>query len=211
MLHVPSLEMWRLEKRKPDSDSLDKLEGASHIYALDYGGHADLVTTDPDLPYQVVFNWNSDEIEAHLADVPHTIIQGGRPPFDPDPRYYSPDGRYYIANRPFRNPDGGGGRQEAMFDAATEKEVAHAYKHYWSTYFLGWAYDNSGAYFMFKPRTADADVLHPRHPIYKLLVPGATPRGTPVPMYTPTPTSEGGVPQGATLIPVGTSTSPTGP
>ena len=72
--------------------------------------------------------------------------------------------------------------------------MAHAFKWGWYSYFLGWAYDSSGAYFMFRPMGVDADVLHPRHPIYKLLVPGAKPRGTPVPVYTPTPSSSSGAP-----------------
>jgi hypothetical protein len=35
----------------------------------------------------------------------------------------------------------------------------------------------------------DADALHPRHPIYKLPVPGAAKRGTPVPVSQSAPAS----------------------
>ena len=202
--------VWSLENQMPRPDSLGGLGGADFIYAIEElrGGGSCLVTTDPDFPYLVAVNWEGAELEENLSGIPHTIIQTGLV-FDPDARYYSPDGRYYIAERSFRDPGSFMTHgQEAMFDAATEKEVAHAYKHYWATYFLGWAYDSSGAYFMFQPRGADADILHPRHPIYKLLVPGATPRGTPVPMYTPTPTRDSSVPPGATVIPLNTPIPP---
>jgi hypothetical protein len=219
MLHVPSLETWRLESRYPDPDSLDVLEGADHVYALENltGGGSVLVTTDPAFPYWVSVNWEGTELGEHLSGIPHTIIQAGGIHPDPNQKHYSPDGRYYMLDvgqaylegvRFTRKPLGYG---PVMFDAATGQEIARALKRDWDAYFLGWAYDSSGAYFMFIPSTADADLLHPRHPIYKLLVPGATPRGTPMPMYTPTPTRDASVPPGATVIPLGTSTSPTGP
>ncbi len=199
MLQVPDLKIWSLTDREPTPDGLDKLEGASHIYALDFEGHAWLVSTDPAYPHRVTVNWNSDELEAHLADIPHTTVKALGLQFDTNTqRYFSSDGRYYITNRPFGDPDGGGGMMAAMFDAATNQEVAHAYKYYWNTYFLGWAYDSSGAYFMFQPRSGDADVLHPRHPVYKLLVPGAAKRGTPVPVPTPTPVGKSRAPGGST-------------
>ncbi|MCR4407941.1 MAG: hypothetical protein NUW24_13660 [Anaerolineae bacterium] len=203
MLRVPDLNRWHLtDLRSPSSapvTDLGILWKADYLYVVEgefSSGYA-VFSVDEDLPYYVSMStvWRTQEdVETALAGIPHTIIQAGRS-FDPDARYYSPDGRYYVTDRPFGEP----GtlmtyNQEAMFDAATEKEVAHAYKYYWSTYFLGWAYDSSGAYFMFQPRGVDADVLHPRHPIYKLLVPGATPRGTPVPASTPTPSGESRAP-----------------
>ena len=200
MLRVPDLKMWSLTDRKPTPGGLDKLQGASHIHALNFEGHAWLVSTDPAYPYRVTVNWNSDELEVHLAGIPHTTVKASGLQFDTNTqRYFSPDGRYYITNRVFSEPNEKLEQfQEAMFDAATNQEVAHAYKYYWNTYFLGWAYDSSGAYFMFQPRGVDADVLHPRHPVYKLLVPGAAKRGTPAPVSTPTPSGKSRAPGGST-------------
>ncbi|MFQ6102456.1 MAG: hypothetical protein ACE5OS_14685, partial [Anaerolineae bacterium] len=212
MLHVPSLEVWRLESRHPDPDSLDKLAGAAHIYALDNftGGGSVLVTTDPNLPYEISVNWDGAELEEHLSGIPHTIVQGSGLFFDPTERHYSPDGRYYVGPRPVWKPfTDKSDTLLAIYDAETDEEVAHAFKWYWYSQLRGWAHDSSGAYFIYKPRGVDADVLHPRHPIYKLLVPGATPRGTPVPVDTPTPSGSSRAPDaGPTWRPVLTVTDP---
>lgn len=73
----------------------------------------------------------------------------------------------------------------------------------WDPSVLGWAHDSSGVYFKMQQGTVDGAVIYPWVPIFKLLVPGAVKRGTPAPKYTPTPTSEGGIP-GATVLPLET-------
>jgi len=214
ILRVPDIEMWQVERLSfpdPAPTDIDVLRDAKFVYVL-VGWPSSvpvLVTADPSVPYEVAVNWSVEEVEAHLAGIPHTIIQAGGLPFDYNSRHYSPDGQYYVAPRPVNVPgDSLDYPLIAMFDAATEKEVAHAFKWGWHGDFRGWAYDNSGAYFIYKPWGVDADVLHPRHPIYKLLVPGATPRGTPVPVSTPTPSSEGRVPGVGQLRPVGYRPAP---
>ncbi|NHZ72602.1 MAG: hypothetical protein GWP17_05925, partial [Aquificales bacterium] len=90
----------------------------------------------------------------------------------------------------------------AVFDATTDEEVVHAFKAGWYSQFRGWAHDSSGAYFVYKPRGGGADLLHPRNPVYKLMMPGFTPRGIPVPMYpTVTPnTSSDQIPEGRNYV-----------
>ncbi|MBC7251042.1 MAG: hypothetical protein H5T62_12255 [Anaerolineae bacterium] len=218
MLRVPDLSRWRLtDLRPPSSDpvtDLGILWEADYLYVVEgefSSGYA-VFSVDEDLPYYVSMStvWRTQEdVETALASIPHTIIQAEGLLFDYNSRHYSPDGQYYVAPRPVNVPgDSLDYPLIAMFDAATEKEVAHAFKWGWHGDFRGWAYDSSGAYFIYKPWGVDAGVLHPRHPIYKLLVPGATPRGTPVPVSTPTPSGEGRIPGAAQLRPVGYRPAP---
>ena len=108
ILRVPDIVWWELDltgTQRPNPTSLEGLDEAEHIFVLiRYGGGASLVSTDPNLPYQVGMNWYEDEAAAHLADRPHTIIRVHRD--CPEgvvvvsrqdcQRVYSPDGRYYV-------------------------------------------------------------------------------------------------------------------
>jgi len=69
----------------------------------------------------------------------------------------------------------------AIYDAQTDEEVAHAHKRGWVEYIRGWAYDSSGVIIQYAGGSVDEDAANPENPIYKLLVPGATPSlvGTP--------------------------------
>jgi len=153
------------------------------------------MTTDPALPYVIWSGFGASpgfvnhDLEAFLADRPHTIVRreitvGWNEPV------YSPDGKYYINGRPFDDPTGLGGRKPAMF-SADGQEIAYGYKYGWHQIFLGWAYDSSGAYFVYQPATPDGDALYQKWPLYKVLVPGALLRGTPAPASTPTSFSGG--------------------
>ncbi len=155
IFRVPDMVWWKLEIRsttRPDPNSLEELAGADHIYALS-SGSSGLVTTDPDLPYEVGVNWDGEEVAANLADIPHTIFCNGACPLGIPPpgnleRYVSPDGRYYVETA--RHPDvryhikSG---EPVIFDAWTGERVAHIYKWDWGLRSLGWAADSSGVYF----------------------------------------------------------------
>ncbi|HEY4688901.1 MAG TPA: hypothetical protein VIK33_06295, partial [Anaerolineae bacterium] len=199
MLRVSDMARWSLhwlDGYYEDSHSLRELSGAPHIYAIECltSGY-DLMTTDPAYPYVLSTRGPIDAVETKLANVPHTILTrdlfsyGWRIPA------YSPDGRYYIKTAP-PDPTPPGpkdslarGPYAAMFDAVTDQRVAHAYKWVWNTIFLGWAYDSSGAYFLYRPTSPAGEMLYQQWPIYKVLVPGAQPRGAPAPAtFTPPPT-----------------------
>jgi len=151
------------------------------IYALpDFGGGGViLVTADPKYPCVVITDWSSREIDEQLEDIPHQTVHVE--PIDPRIKTYSPDERYYV-------------KAGEIYDAQTDELVAYADKQVWVGSVLGWAYDSSGVYIQYSGGSVDESAANPESPIYKLLVPGATPRGTPVPVYTPTPASDGRVP-----------------
>ncbi len=205
ILRVPDMARWELREtgtRYQTDGSIGELERASHIYAVDgIDSVYWLMSTDPALPYYVMSGFNAGgsdfvnkDLEMFLEDRPHTIIRRSSSFGYAEPAY-SPDGQYYVKARPFEDPSGLGGKFPAMF-SADGQEVGYGYKYVWSTYFLGWAYDSSGAYFLYRPHTPDGDALYSKWPLYKILVPGATPRGTPVPVadftppatFTPPPT-----------------------
>ncbi|HLF29245.1 MAG TPA: hypothetical protein VJG32_23220, partial [Anaerolineae bacterium] len=200
ILRVSDMMHWELQRIEPPPGSLGELAAAEHIYAVDMGATYWLMTTDPALPYAIRTSFNTAPIlgtptppeapvEAFLADRPHTIITRN-PYLGSSQPAYSPDGKYYIKDRPFDTPGNDIAElSEAMYDT-NGQVVGYGYKYVWNTIFLGWAYDNSGAYFLYLPRTPAGDALYRKHPIYKVLVPGAQPRGTPAPAtFTPPPTS----------------------
>ncbi len=144
-----------------------------------------------------------EKLEALLAETPHLSV----PVFSPsrpgkayavDGRLYSPDNRYYAVV-PANDVE------RVSIYTSEGKLVAQAYNKGWGMGIYGWTYDGSGVIFVMGALGSSAGVFHPEQPIYKLLVPGAVKRGTPVPMSTPTPTptSEGGLP-GATVFPLET-------
>ncbi|MFQ6102506.1 MAG: hypothetical protein ACE5OS_14935, partial [Anaerolineae bacterium] len=115
-------------------------------------------------------------IDEQLSDTPHEIVRGTTY-VDSYERTYSPDGRYYVYT-PISD-------RTAIYDAQTDEIVTYAYKRMWRGGALGWAYDSSGVYVIYFGATVDEGAANPYHPIYKWLVPGATPRGTPIPVSTP--------------------------
>lgn len=180
LVHVPDLKITPLERR----EGLETLEGASMIYALPDlgGGGTTLVTDDPSYPYWVPIG---SELGTWLDSVPSQIVCADKGP-DPKAKTYSPDERYYV-------------KAGEIYDAQTDELVAYADKQVWVGSVLGWAYDSSGVYIRYSGGSVDESAANPESPIYKLLVPGATPRGTPVPVSTPTPASEGRIPGTAQL------------
>ncbi len=202
ILRVTDMVRWELKRIKPPEGSLGELAGASHIYAVD---HIDttylLMTTDPAFPYVITSAFPSSgadsrtrpTVEAKVgaflaeADVPHTIITRDVETGWTAPAY-SPDGKYYIENGPFEDPTHNLTQAGSiMYDANTSQPVAYGYKYGWTTTPLGWAYDSSGVYIFYRPRSPDADILYRQWPIYKVRVPGATPQGTPAPVVDFTP------------------------
>ena len=133
-----------------------------------------------------------EELEALLAETPHAFVPVFRR--DIGERAYSPDGHYYAVEESSR---------VRIYSAEDGQLLAEAYQKGWGPFIRGWTYDSSGVIFQMTARGSSAGVFHPEQPIYKLLVPGAVKRGTPAPKYTPTPTSEGGLP-GATVLPLET-------
>jgi hypothetical protein len=185
ILRIPDLVWWHLEFRDPDPGSLDALVNADPIFAIERGASSRLITTDPDSPYFVSVNWDGKELEANLADVSYTIIRDDIVMYCPQDvivayldrcrRYDSPDGHYYIKEA--KHPDERyrhHAAQEVIFDAQTGERVAHMYKWEWWLGSLGWAGDSSGAYFEVVAEGEYLNQTLEAHPIYKLLVPGAT-------------------------------------
>jgi hypothetical protein len=181
ILRVPDLVWWPLENRNPDVDSLDALVGADHIFAMDKGSWTRLVTVDPDLPYAISVNWDGEELETHLANIPHTIhcLSSKCPVGIPQPgnqeRYDSPDGNYYVERA--RHPNERyqtESPEPVIFNSQTGERVAHIYKWEDGVRTLGWAGDTSGVYLEIVPRGEFFNQEREAHPIYKLLVPGAT-------------------------------------
>ena len=190
LVHVPDLKITPLEKR----EDFEVLEGADIIYALPtFGvGGTTLVTNDPRYPYWVLAG---PELGTWLESVPSQIVYADKGP-DPKAKTYSPDGRYYLT------------RSVYIYDAQTDELVAYCNKKGWVGSDLGWAADSSGVIIQWHGGSVDEAAANPENPIYKLLVPGATPRGTPVPVSTPTPSSEGRVPGAGQLRPVGYRPAP---
>lgn len=175
ILRLSDFAQWRLNRSAPDS--LEPLAGAEHIFVLEQKlGRDTFLTADPEIPY--FLKGEIDELASDLADFPYTIVSADiSDDVDKGRRGYSPDKKYYIQETDvFSDPTSSFGRQyEAMFDAATGQEIAHAYKWGWYPKYLGWAPDSSGVYLLFRPRGEYLDTSKENHPIFKLLVPGATP------------------------------------
>jgi hypothetical protein len=210
ILRVTDMAQWKLQRIEPSTGSLGKLASAKHIYATDMDSSFYwLTTTDPALPYVIWSEFGASsgitnkQLEVFLADKSHTVITGTDFITGWTQPAYSPDRRYYIKVAP-ADPTPPGPENDmllrapysAMFDTSTNQQVTHAYKWGWHGIFLGWAYDGSGAYFLYQPRGASGDLIYQKWPIYKVLVPGAQPRGTPAPAtftpastFTPAPVS----------------------
>lgn len=206
MLQVSDMVQWPLQGIEPPPGSLGEMATAPHIYAIDgFGSTYALVSTHPDFPYSMATDFGADagvpneELAAFLADRPHTIVMRNTSAGHNGHRVYSPDGQYYIEDGPFDDPthnltQAGG----IIYDAHTDEEVAYGYKYGWNTRFLGWAGDSSGVYIWFSPRSPAGDGLYNRHPIYKILVPGAEKQGLPVPVtITPASSSQHTLPDAA--------------
>ncbi|NUO01091.1 MAG: hypothetical protein HUU01_10805 [Saprospiraceae bacterium] len=208
ILQVPEMTIWKLQAIEPPPGSLGELEGAPHIFAA--GGFAGspvywLTSTDPAFAYLIrssgfsdnahIFN---DELEAFLADRPHTIVWRNATLGNSVPRE-SPDGQYYIKEWYFDDPTANMWQESsAVFDAMTDEVVAYGYKNAWFATPLGWASDGSGAYFLFHPISPTGDALYDKYPIYKILVPGAEKQGLPVPVIiTPASSSQHTLPDAA--------------
>jgi hypothetical protein len=200
MLRVTDMVSWPLERVEQPPYSLGVLAGADHIYAREGSGSYFFVTTDPALPYWMSTEFkasagvDNEELAAFLADRPHTIIRRNTS-YGTSERAYSPDGRYYLASGPFDDPTHNLQQSgPVIYDATTDEPVTFAYKNGWAYYPLGWASDSSGIYVRYSPRSSSGDLLYNRHPIYKLLVPGATPSHTTPVLISLTPNSASAYP-----------------
>jgi hypothetical protein len=200
MLRVTDMVSWPLERVEQPPYSLGVLAGADHIYAREGSGSYFFVTTDPALPYWMSTEFkasagvDNEELAAFLADRPHTIIRRNTS-YGTSERAYSPDGRYYLASGPFDDPTHNLQQSgPVIYDATTDEPVTFAYKNGWAYYPLGWASDSSGIYVRYSPRSSSGDLLYNRHPIYKLLVPGATPSYTTPVLISLTPNSASAYP-----------------
>jgi hypothetical protein len=199
ILRVSDMTRWELHRIEPPSGSLGELAAAEHIYAVDMGTTYWLMTADPALPYAIRTSFDTApmitdptppeaRVDEFLADKPHTIITRN-PAYAHSEPAYSPDGKYYFKDGPFEEPGSKYPQAGRIMYDVNDRAVAYGYKYVWNTIFLGWAYDSSGAYLLYLPRTPAGDALYRKWPIYKVLVPGAQPRGTPASAtFTPPPT-----------------------
>ena len=186
LIHLPDLAVTRLVQ----TDTIETIKGAEDVYVLWRLGARNenaVLTTDPEFPYIVLDYFTQEEIEQRLGNTLYEIVSWDTY-IDPTERVYAPHGRYYLYAI--------GGRRTAIYDAQTDEEVAHAYKRLWNHQELGWAYDSSGVYVIYFGATVDEGAANPYHPIYKWLVPGATPRGTPA-----LSTDSGQAPAGESRVP----------
>ena len=70
ILRVPDFVWWELEfinTDRPNPDSLEGLTQAEHIFVINFGGSSDLVTTDPNFPYNIGVNWDVEEAAKKLS------------------------------------------------------------------------------------------------------------------------------------------------
>jgi hypothetical protein len=196
IIRVPDLVGWKLERLEQTPENLAQFRNIENLYALDNESPVFLLTTEQDFPYSIVLNLNTneDDLAVELAGFELTILSTSRSNIvDQGERGYSPDGLYYMQkigvpesrtsetlNLYWQYP--------TMFDAATDVEVAHAYKWRWTTDYRGWVPDSSGVILEVQPRGEYLDQSKNRHPIYKLLVPGELP-GPPLVLAPLPPTS----------------------
>ena len=182
LIRVSDMAQWKLERSNTFEGDLGPLETADHIFAVDgFNSTYSLMTTDPNLPYVMNSNLSRSDTEAFLANRPHTIVRRSTTLGHSEPAY-SPDGQYYVLAGLFEDRTIDTLVESEAVYAADGTEIGYGYKYGWSTYFLGWAYDSSGAYFFYAPRTPDGNALYRQYPTYKILVPGAASSpGTPIP------------------------------
>jgi hypothetical protein len=134
--------------------------------------------------------WQGEELDQHLAGLPHRIIPAElwRPYRDESTtRLYSPDGRYFISGgdysaeeKIFYPQPAGAWRamqhpNSLIFETKTGKMVAAARKYGWGSVVLGWAPDSSGVYLQFIPLRWAFGERPTSFPTYKLLTPGQNP------------------------------------
>jgi len=202
VVDVRDLSVTRIElfpKEQLDGvREVELLRQADQLYALkDFGGSGyTLLALDEEFRYVFRLGRTDAEVETLLAEIPHVAVP--RRKKCGAEKCPSLNGEFYTQT--FTSA----GRAGYLGIFSKDGELlSRVYKKGWSPWVLGWAHDSSGVYFEMQVGTVDGAVIYPWVPVFKLLVPGAVKRGTPVPMYTPTPTSEGGIP-GATVLPLET-------
>lgn len=191
LFRISDFRSWRLSQA--ELETINELEDIPEIYDVRASSGWKILSVDPAFPYLYTGDWDIGDPthrDRILLDIPHITVTEEEARFSINTSHgdkvYSPDGKYYVTTRQTKDPTHNlGGSAEVIYDAVTDVEVAHAFKWGWSDYFLGWASDSSGIYTLFLPR--EGDMWHTSFPIYKLLVPGAVLRGTPMPTTPPTP------------------------
>ncbi len=197
MLHAPTQQRWELVQvkfgRSAIDDDIDYIRGADHIYVIpgtgDISPGTALATTDPRYPYLVYMDvpFFERDIESYLIGLDYTSINPRYPISHGNESVYSPDGKYYFNRKDHWSINPNMGSWRAIYDAETDQEVAFANKNGWESQPLGWAYDSSGVYYLYRP---DSVMGSAPYMLYKSLVPGAALRGMPtlVTDFTPPPT-----------------------
>ena len=186
-------DMVVIPKVVVDIESIEEgkalLAGATQLFFVQDSSRFSIQSTDPDYPYTIRFTPYqlgcgdgydfTPCAEAMLSpDQTYTLTERRDVPNEP---VYSPDGQYYVQRG--RYPDDPthslGGQGDQLFLTDTNELLVYGYRYGWNASFLGWAHDSSGAYILYRPRSAMGDLTRSQYPIRKYLVPGAEPRGLP--------------------------------
>ncbi|MBK8432822.1 MAG: PD40 domain-containing protein [Chloroflexi bacterium] len=129
-------------------------------------------------PDQTYVHRNASVVKTYIADEPVA----------------SPDGQYYIYQDYYNDLTEQSALGTSLFKAGETQRLTYGYRYGWNAEFLGWAHDSSGAYILYRPRSAMGDLTRSQYPIRKYLVPGAEARGLPTvispaatPRWLPTP------------------------
>ena len=169
------LETLSHHEHKNEVTALEALRGAKTVYLLWVRGTssgADVISGDPLYPY----GFSGFEADGVVGDVDYTYrtLQQHFPEtkfvvvkpwyFQPTPGTRNPDipgsGSDFYVNYDFPSPDRRFYARSVFENWGTnlgiyqcgKKLVAHAVKDNWHIYPKGWAYDNSGFYFMLRPK-----------------------------------------------------------
>ena len=199
--------IWRLSdmvvmpKAIVDIESIEEgkalLAGATQLFFVQDVSRFSIQSTDPDYPYTIRFrpsklqcNDGSDYtpcVEAMLSPDQTYQLHGMRPDSAAQVEVYSPDGQYYIYKDSYNDLTGRSGRGTSLFRTGENERLTYGYRYEWRAEFLGWAHDSSGAYILYRPKSALGDLTRSQYPIRKYLVPGAEARGLPT-VISPAPT-----------------------
>ena len=209
--------IWRLSdmviipKVVVDIQSIEEgkalLAGATQLFFVQDVSNFSIQSTDPDYPYTIRFTPHQLQcelghegliacVEAMLAPDQMYVHRNASvvKTYIADEPVASPDGQYYIYQDYYNDLTEQSALGTSLFKTGETQRLTYGYRYGWNASFLGWAHDSSGAYILYRPRSAMGDFTRSQYPIRKYLVPGAEARGLPTvispaatPRWLPTP------------------------
>ncbi len=197
-------DMVIIPKVVVDIESIEEgkalLAGATQLFFVQNVSSFSIQSTDPDYPYTIRFTPHQLQcqlghegliacVEAMLAPDQMYVHRNASvvKTYIADEPVTSPDGQYYIYRDYYNDLTGRSGLGVSLFETGETQRLTYAYRYGWNASFLGWAHDSSGAYVLYRPKSALGDLTRSQYPIRKYLVPGAEPRGLPT-VISPAPT-----------------------